>query len=36
VAIDSRVPKAAQDAMTRMLDLGLPTAVFVGPVSAVE
>lgn len=36
VAIDSRVPKAAQDAMTRMLDLGLPTAVFVGPVTAVE
>ena len=36
VAIDSRVPKAAQDAMTRMLDLGLPTAVLVGPVTAVE
>ena len=34
VAIDSRVPEAAQEAMTRMLDLGLPTAVFVGRVSA--
>lgn len=35
-AIDSRVPPAAQDAMTRMLDLGLPTAVFVGPTSQLD
>lgn len=36
VAIDSRAPVTAQDAMTRMLDLGLPTAVFVGPVDAMD
>jgi hypothetical protein len=29
--IDPRVPERARDAMTRMRDLGLPTAVFVGP-----
>ncbi len=36
VAIDSRATKVAQDAMTRMLDLGLPTAVFVAPVSRMD
>jgi hypothetical protein len=36
VAIDGRVPPSAQDGMTRMLDLGLPTAIFVGPVSAMD
>lgn len=36
VAIDSRAPVTAQDAMTRMLDLGLPTAVFVGPVDTMD
>ncbi|CAN5746784.1 hypothetical protein BH23ACT2_BH23ACT2_18270 [soil metagenome] len=36
VAIDSRVPPSAQDAITRMLDLGLPTAVFVGPVDVMD
>jgi hypothetical protein len=35
-AIDTRIPKATQDKMGRMLDLGLPTAVFVGPTSNVE
>lgn len=30
-AIDPRVPRPLKDQMTRMLDLGLPTAVFVGP-----
>ncbi len=30
-AIDPRVPQAAQDGMTRLLQLGQPTAVFVGP-----
>ena len=35
-AIDRRIPKATQDKMGRMLDLGLPTAVFVGPTRNVE
>ena len=35
-AIDTRIPKATQDKMGRMLDLGLPTAVFVGPTANVE
>jgi hypothetical protein len=29
--IDTRVPDRAREVMTRMRDLGLPTAVFVGP-----
>lgn len=36
VAIDSRVPEASQDAMARMLDLGLPTSVFLAPVSQMD
>lgn len=36
VAIDARVSLASQDAMTRMLDLGLPTSVFVGPVDQMD
>jgi uncharacterized membrane protein len=36
VAIDNRAPTSAQDAMTRMLDLGLPTSVFVGPVDSMD
>ncbi|MBA3280883.1 MAG: hypothetical protein H0U29_01495 [Acidimicrobiia bacterium] len=35
-AIDGRVPEAAQDGMTRLLDLGEPTAVFIGPVSMMD
>jgi hypothetical protein len=35
-AIDRRVPTDAQAGMTRMLDLGVPTAVFVGPTGAVD
>lgn len=31
VAIDTRVPARVQRLMARMIDLGLPTAVFVGP-----
>lgn len=30
-AIDPRLSKAAQDGMTKLLDLGGPTAVFIGP-----
>jgi hypothetical protein len=34
--IDSRISKKAQDGMDEMADLGLPTAIFVGPPSAQE
>ncbi len=33
-AIDTRVPRATQDRMSRMLDLGSPAAVFLGPPDA--
>ena len=33
-SLDARVPKRARDRLGRMADLGLPAAVFVGPVSA--
>jgi hypothetical protein len=36
IAIDSRIPPSTQDKMTRLLDLGTPLAVFVGPVEALE
>jgi hypothetical protein len=35
-AIDERISKVAQDGMTEMGDLGLPTAVFVGPPSVLD
>lgn len=35
-AIDVRVPEAAQEGMTRLLDLGQPTAVFIGPVAIMD
>ena len=35
-AIDPRVPTAARDGMTRLLALGEPSAVFVGPASLVQ
>lgn len=35
-AIDPRVPQAAQDGMTRLLQLGQPTAIFVGPASLAQ
>ena len=33
VGIDPRVPQATRDRMARMLELGMPTAVFIGPPS---
>jgi hypothetical protein len=33
-SLDVRVPEKARDKLSRMADLGLPAAVFVGPVSA--
>ncbi len=33
VGIDPRVPQATRDRMARMLEIGLPTAVFIGPPS---
>jgi hypothetical protein len=35
-AIDPRVPQSAQDGMTRLLQLGQPTAIFVGPASLAQ
>jgi hypothetical protein len=35
-AIDPRVPQAAQDGMTKLLQLGQPTAIFVGPATLAQ